>query len=63
NKVFNDSIKNWNTVTRPFRMPLKTLNQPLHLLPHINAMKDNPILGGQQRCNYQTSEEEPNGNV
>ncbi|CAG8703247.1 16000_t:CDS:2, partial [Gigaspora rosea] len=66
NKVLKDSIKNWNTITRPFRMPLKNLNQPLHLLPHINAMKDNPTLGRRQRLykhNCQTSKEEPNGNV
>ncbi|CAG8719122.1 26315_t:CDS:2, partial [Dentiscutata erythropus] len=66
NKVLDDSIKNWNTVTRPFRMPLKNLNQPLHLPLHINAMKNNPTLGRRQRLykhNSQTSEEELNGNV
>ncbi|RIB07077.1 hypothetical protein C2G38_2147751 [Gigaspora rosea] len=62
NKVLNDSIKNWNTVTRPFRMPLKNLNQPLHLLPHINAMKDNTLGQRLYEHNCQTSEE-PNGNV
>ncbi|CAG8502030.1 914_t:CDS:2, partial [Gigaspora rosea] len=66
NKVLNNSIKNWNTITRPFYMPLKNLNQPLYFLPHINAMKNNPILDRRQglyKHNCQIVEEEPNRNV
>ncbi|CAG8560325.1 12612_t:CDS:2 [Gigaspora margarita] len=49
-----------------FRSPLKGLNQPLHLLPHINTMKEDPTLDGGQRLykhSYQNSEEDSNGNV
>ncbi|CAG8613494.1 11780_t:CDS:2, partial [Scutellospora calospora] len=66
NKVSSSSVKGWNSVTRPFRIPLKNLNQPLHLPPHINATKNDPTLGGLRQLykhNYQTSEEESNGNV
>ncbi|CAG8625018.1 13798_t:CDS:2, partial [Racocetra fulgida] len=43
-KVLNDSVKNWNSVTRPFHAPLKNINQRLNLSPYINAMKYNPTL-------------------